>query len=168
MRWIPSSAAASPPRARAVWEAVNNRWNQWVLNYTQSQQLDLLKALGIASPDAQDLARVLGALAAAAALAGVGWNLWERRRQDPWLRLLERARRRLARAGLPLPGHLPPRAMAQQARDRFGGVRRTGRQLAAAHGPGALRSPLRCHAGGPATGAARPALALVRPPSAQH
>ncbi|NOJ99882.1 transglutaminase domain-containing protein, partial [Corallococcus coralloides] len=26
-------------RARAVWEAVNNRWNQWVLNYTQSQQL---------------------------------------------------------------------------------------------------------------------------------
>ena len=107
-------------RARAVWEAVNNRWNQWVLNYTQSQQLDLLKALGIGSPDAQDLARVLGALAAAAALAGVGWNLWERRRQDPWLRLLDRARRRLARAGLPLPGHLPPRAMAQQVRDRFG------------------------------------------------
>ncbi|POA15350.1 DUF3488 domain-containing protein, partial [Pseudomonas sp. FW300-N1A1] len=28
---------------RAAWEAVNNGWNQWVLNYTQSRQLDLLK-----------------------------------------------------------------------------------------------------------------------------
>jgi hypothetical protein len=25
---------------RAAWEAVNNSWNQWVLNYTQSKQLD--------------------------------------------------------------------------------------------------------------------------------
>ena len=30
-------------RLRAVWEAANNRWNQWVLNYTQSRQLDLLR-----------------------------------------------------------------------------------------------------------------------------
>jgi hypothetical protein len=29
-----------------VWEAVNNSWNQWVLNYTQGRQLDLLKNLG--------------------------------------------------------------------------------------------------------------------------
>src|SRR5215210_5144180 len=28
---------------RAAWEALNNSWNQWVLNYTQSKQLDLLK-----------------------------------------------------------------------------------------------------------------------------
>ncbi|MDA8457259.1 DUF3488 and transglutaminase-like domain-containing protein [Acidovorax sp. GBBC 3334] len=107
-------------RARAVWEAVNNRWNQWVLNYTQSQQLDLLKSLGIESPSWQDLARGLGGLAALAALGGVAWSLWERRRHDPWLRLLDRARRRLARAGLPLPDPLPPRAMAQRVRDHFG------------------------------------------------
>ncbi len=107
-------------RARAVWEAVNNRWNQWVLNYTQSQQLDLLKSLGIPSPDAMDLARVLGALAALAALGGVGWSLWERRRQDPWLRLLDRARREIARAGLPLPAHLPARALARALQERFG------------------------------------------------
>ena len=31
---------------RARWEALNNRWNQWVLNYTRGQQLDLLKNLG--------------------------------------------------------------------------------------------------------------------------
>ncbi len=40
----------SPPNCaatlRAFWDAVNNGWNQWVLNYTQSKQLDLLKNLG--------------------------------------------------------------------------------------------------------------------------
>ncbi|RAR79722.1 transglutaminase superfamily protein [Paracidovorax anthurii] len=107
-------------QARAVWEAVNNRWNQWVLNYTQSQQLDLLKSLGVESPSWQDLARALGGLAALAALVGAAWTIWERRRHDPWLRLLGRARGRLARAGLALPAHLPPRAMAQRARDHFG------------------------------------------------
>ena len=37
-----------------------------------------------------------------AALAGALWALWERSRQDPWQRLLLRARERLARAGLPV------------------------------------------------------------------
>ncbi|MCW5322036.1 DUF3488 domain-containing protein [Verminephrobacter aporrectodeae subsp. tuberculatae] len=105
---------------RAVWEAANNRWNQWVLNYTQSRQLDLLKALGFASPDWQDLTMVLGILVAAAALGAMAWSLCERNRQDPWLRLLARTRQRLAHAGLALPETLPPRAIAQQVRDRFG------------------------------------------------
>jgi len=105
---------------RAVWEAVNNGWNQWVLNYTQSRQLDMLKALGIESPSWQDLAQALGGLAALAALIGAGWTLWERSQHDPWLRLLAHARERLARAGLPLPATLPPRAMAERARAQFG------------------------------------------------
>ena len=44
---------------RSAWEAVNNRWNQWVLNYTRGQQLDVLKNLGFAAPDWQDLALLL-------------------------------------------------------------------------------------------------------------
>ena len=28
---------------RSAWEALNNRWNQWVLNYSRGQQFDLLK-----------------------------------------------------------------------------------------------------------------------------
>ena len=97
---------------RAVWEAVNNSWNQWVLNYTQSRQLDLLKSLGFESPSWQDLTMVLGILIIVAALGGMGWSLWERSQHDPWLRLMARARQRLARAGLVVPDTLPPRAIA--------------------------------------------------------
>ncbi len=105
---------------RAVWEAVNNSWNQWVLNYTQSRQLDLLKSLGFESPSWQDLTMVLGILIIVAALGGMGWSLWERSQHDPWLRLLARARQRLARAGLVVPDTLPPRAMAERVQAQFG------------------------------------------------
>ncbi|MFY3384502.1 transglutaminaseTgpA domain-containing protein [Paracidovorax sp. MALMAid1276] len=105
---------------RAVWEAVNNRWNQWVLNYSQARQLDLLKALGFESPSWQDLTTVLGVLVMLAALGGGAWTLWERSQHDPWLRLMARTRQRLARAGLTLPDTLPPRAMADRVRAQFG------------------------------------------------
>ena len=106
--------------APLLWEAVNNGWNQWVLNYTQSRQLDLLKSLGFESPSWQDLTTVLGFLILVVALGGVGWSLWERSQHDPWLRLLARARQRLARAGLALPDSLPPRAMAERVQAQFG------------------------------------------------
>ena len=105
---------------RAFWEAANNRWNQWVLNYTQTRQFDLLRALGVQAPSAQDLVKILGGLLAAAALLGVAWQAWERRRQDPWQRLLQRVRQQLRARGLELPEHLPPRAMAQQVRSHYG------------------------------------------------
>ncbi|MDM0088990.1 MULTISPECIES: DUF3488 and transglutaminase-like domain-containing protein [unclassified Variovorax] len=105
---------------RAAWEAVNNRWNQWVLNYTQSRQLDLLKSLGFESPSLQDLATVLLWMLVIATLGGAGWTLWERAQHDPWLRLLRRARRRLEKAGLVLPEPATPRQMAALATQRFG------------------------------------------------
>lgn len=98
---------------RAAWEAVNNRWNQWVLNYTQSRQLDLLRALGIEAPDWQDLGRLLAALVVLASLGGAGWTLWDRRQHDPWLRLLHKARERLRAAGLAVPPQAAPRQLAQ-------------------------------------------------------
>lgn len=105
---------------RAVWEAVNNGWSQWVLNYSQSRQFDLLKALGFESPSWQDLSTVLGILIVIAASGGGLWTLWERSQHDPWLRLLARVRQRLAQAGLALPETLPPRSMAQQVTAHFG------------------------------------------------
>lgn len=98
---------------RAFWEAGNNRWNQWVLNYTQTRQFELLRALGFAQPSRDDLARLLAALLTLAALGAAAWARWERGQHDPWLRLLAAARRRLARAGVEVPPHAPPRQLAQ-------------------------------------------------------
>ena len=105
---------------RAVWDAVNNRWNQWVLNYTQGKQLDLLKNLGFKSPSWTDLAYVLIGVVVLVSLAGAAWTLWERQQHDPWLRLLQRARQRLHKLGLSNANNLPPRALAQEAQQRFG------------------------------------------------
>ncbi|WP_295849851.1 DUF3488 and transglutaminase-like domain-containing protein [uncultured Xylophilus sp.] len=107
-------------RLRAVWEAIDNRWNQWVLNYTQSRQFDLLRRLGFASPDWEDLVRLLVGLAVLASVGTGLWSLWTRRAHDPWQRLLGQVRRRLARSGLALPSSAAPRGVARQARRHFG------------------------------------------------
>ncbi len=100
-------------RLRQGWEAVNNRWNQWVLNYTQSRQLDLLKDLGFASPSWEDLSYLLIGIVVFVSLCGAAWTLWERTQHDPWLRLLGRARRKLLSAGLPVPPQAAPRELAR-------------------------------------------------------
>jgi len=105
---------------RAAWEALNNGWNQWVLNYTQTKQLDLLKNIGFESPSWEDLSYVLLGLLVFVALCGAAWTLWERRQHDPWLRLLSRTRKRLHRAGLELPPAAPPRQIATLVTGRFG------------------------------------------------
>jgi transglutaminase-like putative cysteine protease len=105
---------------RAAWDALNNTWNQRVLNYTQSKQLDLLRNLGFASPSWEDLSYVLLALLVTVALSGAGWALWDRRQHDPWLRLLLRVHRRLARSGLQLAAATPPRQIATLVTARFG------------------------------------------------
>ncbi len=110
---------------RAAWEALNNSWNQWVLNYTQSKQLDMLKNLGFESPSWEDLSYVLIALVVFVSLCGAAWTLWDRRQHDPWLRLLSRARRRLHEAGLALPAAAPPRQIASLVTNRFGSDGRT-------------------------------------------
>jgi transglutaminase-like putative cysteine protease len=107
-------------RLRESWEAVNNSWNQWVLNYTQSKQLNLLKNLGFESPSWEDLARLLMGILVLASLVGAAWTLWEQSQHDPWLRLLSRARRKLAAAGVAVPAQAPPRELARLAGQHFG------------------------------------------------
>ena len=97
---------------RAAWEAVNNRWNQWVLNYTQSRQIDLLKRLGFDADSWADLVQAIGGLIAVLSVFGAGWTLWERREHDPWLRLLGEAQARLRDAGIEVPPATPPRQLA--------------------------------------------------------
>ena len=104
---------------RDFWEAVNNRWNQWILNYTQGRQLDLLKNLGFDAPRWTDLAYVLIGVIVLVSLAGAAWTLWERQQHDPWLRLLQQARHRLDKLGLSHTEHLPPRALATLVEQHF-------------------------------------------------
>jgi transglutaminase-like putative cysteine protease len=105
---------------RAAWEALNNSWNQWVLNYTQSKQLDLLRNLGFSAPGWEDLTYLLLGLLISGALLGALWSWWDKTQHDPWLRLLARVRRRLSQAGLDLPPSTPPRKMADALTARFG------------------------------------------------
>jgi transglutaminase-like putative cysteine protease len=105
---------------RNAWEAMNNRWNQWILNYTQSRQLDLLRNLGFEAPSWEDLSRLLIALVVLAAVAGALWSWWDRLQHDPWLRLLGRARKRLRQAGLDVTNTAPPREIASLVSARFG------------------------------------------------
>jgi transglutaminase-like putative cysteine protease len=105
---------------RAMWDAVNNRWNQWVLNYSQARQLDLLRNIGFDSPSWEDLGLVLICIMVAASLVAAAWTQWERHHQDPWLRLLHRASAKLAHAGLVVPDNAAPRTIATLLQQRLG------------------------------------------------
>jgi protein-glutamine gamma-glutamyltransferase len=100
---------------RAAWEAVNNSWNQWVLNYSQAKQLDLLKNLGFTSPSWEDLGKVLAGIVTLVGLIGAAFTFWERHHQDPWLRQFGKARKLLAKAGLASDASTPPRTLATLA-----------------------------------------------------
>jgi len=125
-------AAMSPQlfaELRNAWEAMNNRWNQWVLNYTRGQQLDVLKNIGFTAPGWEDLALLLIGALSALALGGAIWAWLDRHRVDPWVRQLERMRRALRSLGVPAAPHEAPRTLAAHARERLG---EAGEPLAAA------------------------------------
>jgi hypothetical protein len=104
---------------RALWEATNNRWNQWVLNYSQDKQLNLLRNLGFESPSWEDLSYVLIGIVVSVSLAGAAWTQWDKYRQDPWLRLLGRAERRLRQCGLQVSPNPSPRLLAKVLEQQF-------------------------------------------------
>jgi len=105
---------------RKSWEAVNNRWNQWVLGYSQKQQLSLLERLGVQSPNWEDLSLMLIGLLSTGALVGACWAWWDRHRQDPWQRLLGGVRQRLRKLGIDAQPHHAPRTLAAAVRQQLG------------------------------------------------
>jgi hypothetical protein len=107
-------------RLRRGWEAVENAWNQRVLNYSRGQQFDLLRSLGLKAPEGRDLASLLVLLLAVAALGGAAWAWWDRQRRDPWQRLEQRVRERLAALGVEVAPHEPPLTRAARVRQVLG------------------------------------------------
>ena len=105
---------------RRGWEAVNNRWNQWVLNYSRGQQLDMLKNIGFASPSWEDLATLLVGALSTLALVGAAWAWFDRRRVDPWVHQLDRMKRALRPLGIAAAPHETPRTLAERIRERLG------------------------------------------------
>lgn len=105
---------------RATWEAINNAWTQKVLNYTQGQQLKLLQDAGFESPSWEDLSYILIGIIVLASAVGGAWTLWEKSQHDPWLRLLARARKQLARRGIDSDDSTTPRQLARQVLAKHG------------------------------------------------
>ena len=103
---------------RATWEALNNGWSQWVLNYTQGRQLNLLKNMGFESPDWADLGYVLIALVVLSSLVSAAFMVWSRTPHDPWLRLLARAKHKLRKSGIESTPATSPRQLAQLVREK--------------------------------------------------
>jgi len=95
---------------RFNWDAINNGWNQWVLNYSPETQKSLLQSLGFADPDWHTLAMLLlGGGAIVTAL--LAWPLMrDRRKTDPLQAVYLRFCQAMARRGLARAAHEGPRA----------------------------------------------------------
>ena len=101
-------------------EAMDNRWNQWILGYGKNQQFDLMGQLGMQSPDVLSLIRVLVVLVVAAGLAGAIWAWFDARRQSPWQKLRQGITRELARLGIEAKPSDTLVALAQRLRQQRG------------------------------------------------
>jgi protein-glutamine gamma-glutamyltransferase len=105
---------------RETWERINNRWNQWVLNYSRTEQFDLLERLGVRSPSWYDLAYLLLGLMSLAGLAGALWAWWDRHRKDPWQRLHARIAKLLGEHNVSALPHEAPRTLARKLQAQLG------------------------------------------------
>ncbi|GAB4400338.1 MAG: hypothetical protein OHK0048_15380 [Rhodoferax sp.] len=120
--WTPQVARSVLAQWRAAWDAVNHRWNQWVIQYGVGQQLALLQRLGLAQPDAANVVHALGAALSLLALAGALAAWRQRPRTQPWPALLQRAQRRWERSGwLARPVANPRPATARELAQRLPG-----------------------------------------------
>ena len=85
---------------RNQFDALNNRWNEWVLGYNPARQRALLGGLGFGEPDWQTLTALMGAASAVVMAAITVWTLRRRSPADALDRSWARLCRRLATVGL--------------------------------------------------------------------
>ncbi len=97
---------------RRAWEQLDNRWQQWVLNYSRTDQFELLRRLGWPQPDWQALGQLSAAVIAALALAAAAWAGWQARPHDAWTRRRQWLVRELQNLGIPAQLHQGPRQWA--------------------------------------------------------
>lgn len=94
---------------RFQWEAINNSWNQWVLNYTPDEQKNLLRSLGFGNIDWQTLVLLLLLAGATVMTALAALLLGVRRKVDPLVAAYAQFCKLMARRGYPRHAHEGPR-----------------------------------------------------------
>ena len=98
---------------RFRWEALQNSWNQWVLTYSDERQRAFLDWLGL-RPDLRTLGLLFAAVLTVLLAALTLTSLRHRTNSDPFADAYTELRERLQRAGVSVPPHLGPRALAAQ------------------------------------------------------
>lgn len=104
-------------RARQAWDAVNNFWNNQVVQYNELKQRSLMEWIGVKDADWRDLGIAFGlalALFFAALTAYLGWQ-YRPRVRDPVVVAYEQLCRKLARVGLARAPHEGPRDYLDRA-----------------------------------------------------
>ncbi|MDR1351633.1 MAG: DUF3488 and transglutaminase-like domain-containing protein [Zoogloeaceae bacterium] len=108
-------------QARYRWEALNNRWNQWVLGYTPERQRETLAALGLSDPNLRRILLTLVMVMSALTLIFTFWLLCPRRARsaDPALRVWQKALDWLQKNGVATPCWETPLMLAQRLRAAY-------------------------------------------------
>jgi len=103
-------------QAGMIWDNMNERWNDWVVQFDRMRQEALLANLGFGDADWQDFAIALGAGLVVAMLLLFAWLAWEFRPRspDPVAASYRRFSTRLAHRGLPPETGEPPSAYASR------------------------------------------------------
>lgn len=115
-----SFAGRTIRQLRLSWDSVNNGWNQWVLSYSQEQQSNLLRGLGVGIDTWMDMVLVLSvAIAALLAIVASALLIYRRQRRDAVQRLWDAACRKLAKRGLTRLPHEGPNDFAQRVVTRL-------------------------------------------------
>ncbi len=87
-------------------DAINNRWNQWVLGYGPERQAQFLQNLGLSIKDWRQPAWVFLVIVGVIVAVIAAWVLIPRRRpSDPVVRIYHTFCRKLARRGLKKADH---------------------------------------------------------------
>lgn len=99
---------------RNRWNAINNGWNQWVLNYTPESQKRFMEWLGFKQFDWGTMIALMVVLAIIAVAAVVFPLILQQKKRDPLIVVYDALCSRMARKGVPRLPHEGPRAYRER------------------------------------------------------
>ncbi|MEN9865875.1 MAG: hypothetical protein RL748_1465, partial [Pseudomonadota bacterium] len=104
---------------RNNWFALNNAWNQWVLDYTPKRQRDLLSKLGMPNINWSHLAMLMLGICLLLSLVLLMPLYWQKTRIDPMQRLYARLCQQLAKRGWPKEAYEGPDGYAMRLKQQM-------------------------------------------------